>query len=385
MIWTEKYRPESLDDLIGQPSKVINPIKNWASKWKEKTPKNKGLLIAGKTGVGKTTAAKAISNEFNFNLVELNAGDVRTYKGIMNNVKEASNSLDVMGNRNLILFDEVDELDRGGSRAVTELLKKSKNPIVMTAKNKWEVSSGIRNNSKNITLWKVRKGSIRKHLRGIAKKEGIEITNDQLNEIAEKSNGDVRAAINDLQGIGNNTDLLPDRNKEKDVFSTLDDIFTSETFEDAKRAVSSSSENPDDLMAWIEHNIPIFYKNLSERSEAINNLSRADIFFSRARIRGHYNLWRYAIGLMSGGVGLVGKGNSGRFKKPKFFGKYKTKERSRNESIQKKIGKKTHTSTKTAREYLPYLKLILEEQPENGEELTKYFEFDEKEVKFLSK
>ena len=383
MIWTEKYRPTTLEDLIGQPSKVIGPIKEWASEWEDKIPKDRGLLISGKTGVGKTSAAKAISNDFNFNLIELNASDLRTYKGIMNSVKEATNSLNVMGKRNLVLFDEVDELKGSGSRAVTELLKNTKNPIVMTAKNKWEVSSGIRNNSKNITLWKVRKGSIRKHLRELAKKENVDINNDKLNEIAEKSNGDVRAAINDLQGIGSNTDLLPNRNIEKDVFSTLDDIFTSETFEDSKRAVSSSSENPDDLMAWIEHNIPIFYKKHTERSEAINNLSKADVFFSRAKIRGHYNLWRYAIGLMSGGVGLVGKGNSGRFKKPKFFGKYRSKERSRNESIQKKIGKKTHTSTKTAREYLPYLKLLINEEPDNEEELAKYFEFDKEEIKFL--
>ncbi len=383
MIWTEKYRPESLDDLIGQPDKVIDPINDWANSWKGGSPDEKALLICGKTGVGKTGAAKAIANDFGYDLVELNASDVRTYKGIMGKVKEATNSLDVMGRRNLILFDEVDEVNSSGARAVTELIKDTKNPIVMTAKNKWDVSSGIRNNSKNQTLWKVRKGSIRKHLRQIAKKEGLEVDNDKFNEIAEKSNGDVRAAINDLQGVGLETELLPNRSQEQDVFSTLETIFTGKDLASSKQGVNESSENPDDLMAWIEHNIPIFYKDKKERWKAIDNLAKADIFFNRAKIRGHYNLWRYAIDLMSGGVGVIAEGNPGRFKKPSFFGKYRSRERNRNSSINEKIANKTHTSSKTGREYVPYLKLIIKEKPEIGKELAKYFEFEEEEIKYL--
>ena len=74
-LWVEKYAPNTIDKIIGNKlsiSKAKNWIKNYKLK-KDKTPP--GLLIVGTPGIGKTSLAKILLNEFGYETVEFNASD----------------------------------------------------------------------------------------------------------------------------------------------------------------------------------------------------------------------------------------------------------------------------------------------------------------------
>ena len=74
--WVEKYRPQSLDEVVGQEH-IIPRLKRYV---KDKSMPN--LMFTGPAGVGKTTTAlalaKAILGEYwKQNFLELNASDAR--------------------------------------------------------------------------------------------------------------------------------------------------------------------------------------------------------------------------------------------------------------------------------------------------------------------
>ena len=51
--WTEKYRPKSLDDIIGNERAIIE-LRKWAAEWNKGIPKKRAVILAGKPGTGKT-------------------------------------------------------------------------------------------------------------------------------------------------------------------------------------------------------------------------------------------------------------------------------------------------------------------------------------------
>ena len=75
--WTEKYRPKTLSDVVGNP-KAVGELKAWAESWSRGTPSKKAVVLMGSPGVGKTTSAEALANDMGWGILEMNASDQRT-------------------------------------------------------------------------------------------------------------------------------------------------------------------------------------------------------------------------------------------------------------------------------------------------------------------
>jgi len=124
---TEKYRPRTLSEVRGN-RKAVEELRGWALKW---PADKKAALLYGKPGTGKTSAAIALANDMGWRLLELNASDKRTQGVITHTAGEASQNASFLNDRKLILLDEIDNLhgnsDRGGAKAVTELVRRRAN------------------------------------------------------------------------------------------------------------------------------------------------------------------------------------------------------------------------------------------------------------------
>ncbi|HJJ38330.1 MAG TPA: AAA family ATPase, partial [Methanocorpusculum sp.] len=145
MDWAEKYRPMHLADILGNGS-AVRQIVDWAKTW---TPDSRPLLFTGKPGIGKTSAALALARDMDWEVLELNASDARTKAIIERVAGNSSTTTSLFGaGRKLIIIDEVDNLegnaDRGGARAIADILKEAKQPIVLIANDAYGVSDSIR-------------------------------------------------------------------------------------------------------------------------------------------------------------------------------------------------------------------------------------------------
>lgn len=415
--WAEKYRPESLSDLIGNTS-ALNDLKNWASSWGNRTTK-KGIILSGPPGCGKTSAAFALANDMGWEVIELNASDTRS-GNVIEGIALRAGLFQTFGNqgissRNLILLDEADNLyeraeqsknktknysDRGGKKAIAKTLELTKQPVVITVNDLYNLTKGTGAKIKRLALTlKFRRPSavsVSNVLKKVCEREGLEISHETIRSMADAAKGDLRAAINDLQSLseGNNkiseedVEKLGSRDRETEMFDALSVIFNSDNYEDPRTAIFDLNEQPRDVATWISDNIPIAYKHPSDIERAYDKVAHADLLLARVIKNQNYGLWGYASELMSSGVALSkAHPTSGRrLQFPSWIRKMGASrfQRGYRDSLAKKVGNATHQSIKeTKMEQLAVLSIVCQNDYEKAAKMAGKMELNENELAIL--
>lgn len=381
MLFFIKYSPKKIEDISGNEdarSRILQWMLNWMKKKRQRP-----ILIHGPTGVGKTSVANALSTQFELTLIEMNSSDLRSKSQVERILHVASSASSLYGSLKLIFIDDVDALqsaDRGGSSAITTLLKESSVPILLAATNVWDKKlSGIRAECELIEFKKINKSSIISVLKSISSNEDLTIQEEKLKQIAENSGGDLRAAINDLQ-----SNSSVQRDTEKDIFERVRAIFKSMSYSDAKKA-SSGDIDYDMLKLWVDENIPIEYLDPVTVANAFNYLSRADIFDSRIRKSNYWSYFKYSIDFLTAGIALSKDKRSSAFTRYQYPSYLRLMgqtidRRAKLKSIGKKIGRITHTNYRDSSQYLEIIRHYL---GSNMEKTLSFYNFDEEEAAFI--
>jgi len=364
---TERYRPKTLSQIIGQREairKLLIAIRN-----------KKPVIVHGPVGSGKTSTVHAIANDFKSELIELNASDFRNKEQINGIIKTALEQRSLFAKEKIILVDELEGLsgnkDRGGVAALNVLLT-AKSPIVMITSDAYDQKlREIRKKVELIKFDKLQTEDILMIISEIAKKENISISPTDLKKLAVLSQGDARAAINDLQAFSGNIDGLGQREKETSIFNVLKLIFKSNTFS-VLSAMDNLDMDPSEVMLWIDENLPLEY-NGRELVRAYDALSKADIFNKRIIRRQHYRFLSYSKMLMTAGVAFAKNENKERFVAYKPITrllKIWIANRGEKKETAKKFAKATHCSSKKALRELVYFEKILENYPSVEKEIS---------------
>jgi len=201
----EKYRPKTLDEVIGQ-DEVINAIKNLIGR--KELPH---LLFVGQAGTGKTTVAMCIArelfgDEWQKHFVELNASDERGIDVVRNKIKRLAES---KGKR-IIFLDEADALTEDAQHALRRIMEKSgETTFILSCNYEHKLIAPIKSRCARFVFKPIDKKLILKRILEIIKAEGIQVEMTEevkkaLMMIAEQANGDMRYAINLLERIISN-------------------------------------------------------------------------------------------------------------------------------------------------------------------------------------
>ena len=190
---SEKYRPKSLDELIGQ-EEIAESIKS------RDHPKN--YLFIGPPGCGKTTLAKILADRYNLPLIEKNASDERGIDTIREDIKR----LVMTRGKKILLLDEADQMTPQAQNALRSMMEnpKSETFFVLTGNDGWNLIEAIKSRCTDFEFRRLTTDDVVRRLAHICRSEGIDVDSDAreaLIQLVEQVNGDMRKAINTLEKI----------------------------------------------------------------------------------------------------------------------------------------------------------------------------------------
>ncbi|MCI4340534.1 MAG: AAA family ATPase [Thermoplasmata archaeon] len=472
---TERLRPARLSEMMGN-ARGLRDLEAWARSWQNSggtPPSRRAALLEGPPGVGKTTAALALAQQFGWSLVEMNASDARNQESIGEVAGRAAltNTLGDTGKyrsareggRTLILLDEADCLtgrareeaaarpapmslreflrgryrsvdalatawglgapgrpaafdgweavpttggrgawtklkeaqrdlsdwrssarshdtsDRGGLGAIARLVRETRQPIVLTVNDSTPLtrySSVFRQNVIRVRFSAVPPGDLAPYLTRVAAAEGYHVPAALIDRIVQRSQGDVRAAVTDLEAIsvlppGFPSDaLIGSRDLESDFAAFTGEVLTTPRFYRSAEIHDRLDAAPDDLLPWIEENLPRAAGESLGRYEAYEALAHAEQFLSWARRQRVWSLWSYANEVMTGGVSAAlashGRGRTPYISFPEFLGAMgrSRAQRAARLSLVGKIGPRVHLSRRKGVEsFLPFLERLYAPSP----------------------
>ncbi|MCD6421280.1 MAG: replication factor C large subunit [Thaumarchaeota archaeon] len=403
-VWVEKYRPRRVAEVIGNRESVEAFVK-WMKQWElGKPPEKKAILLYGPAGVGKTSLVLAYGREHGYDVVEVNASDWRNEARMKWVVGESSLQATLDGSsKKIILIDEVDGIagkeDAGGIAALKKIIDETRVPLVLVANNPWDPRlAPIREKCLMLEFRRLRKSEVLRRLREIARREGIQVSDAVLERIAERSEGDLRSAINDFQAITGGRKVVDEkvlealgaRNRVKQIFDALRMIFNAKSIRAARAALEGLEVDLDMVYSWILDNAPDQIPDPNDLADALEALARADVFLARVNKKQEWKLIKYAVPIMTGGVAVARRHKPAGFVKFSFPSRIRllqstSRERELRKNIAQKIASKLHLSTaKALTHMLPYVSFILANDGGMGRGLAEYFELTPAEANYLA-
>jgi replication factor C large subunit len=383
-MWSETYRPKRMEEMVGN-DEVRAKLVSWLNKWKKG---GRAVILLGPPGTGKTTTVQLAAKKLGLNLVQLNASDRRTKVMLEAKLGEALLSTNLLGEKTLIFLDEVDGLsgrtDFGAVDFIRESVRRSLNPIVMAANNPdSEVVRKLSSVATSYLFVRPSEEQLKRHLSGIARKENLQVPEKELEAISASARGDIRAAINSLQGGAPAT-----KDEELTASQSLSLFFDAASYREALKALRSYPGQPGEKIRDLTASVLKSRIHEERKAKALDVLSKVDVLVGKM-VRGRdWRLLRYLDPMLAsdfrealgdGGVSYSQEGVPWPLQLRIWNDSKKLKD------IASLVGKRTGISRKGALvEDLPYLMLLCNDRGFR-EEFAKSLNLEENYALFVAK
>jgi replication factor C large subunit len=317
MMWSEKYRPERVEQMVGNEDARLASVK-WLATW---VSGSKPLLLIGPPGTGKTTLVRALVRQFGYDMVEMNASDTRNKEILKARIVPVFQNVSLFAKRILLFLDEVDGIsgreDSGGLDTLVDLMKEPTVPVIMAANEKSAKIKDLAKVCKKVEFSPVPPRLLMLFLDHVLQEEGEKLGPGDKISLVTNSGGDIRSLLNGAQSrlagyaTGSNKDVV-----EIDIAEAINGYFGSSDLEQASKFISKADASyPDprysvmtpearrkDMIAALYSSIVSSHADPAAVASMLDVLSKVDIQVGRANAGRHWSLLRHVDKMISGAL-----------------------------------------------------------------------------------
>ncbi len=197
-LWTEKYRPNNIEDYVFRDDAQKHQIENWV-----KEGALPHLLFSGAPGTGKTTLAKVLLAELgvmDLDILEINASNENSVDVIRSKITNFSSSLP-FGDYKYVLLDEADYITPNGQAALRGVMETyhASCRFILTCNYPNRVIPALHSRCQGFHIEKLDVTEFTARIATIGISEGIELDLDTLDTYVQANYPDLRKAINAVQ------------------------------------------------------------------------------------------------------------------------------------------------------------------------------------------
>jgi replication factor C small subunit len=208
-VWIEKYRPQTLDDVMGHEN-IVGRLQSYVSR-----NDLSHMLFSGPAGTGKTTCATAIARElygddWREHFLELNASDERGIDVVRDRIKNFARTSFGGVEYRIIFLDEADALTSDAQSALRRTMEQFSNNVrfILSCNYSSQIIDPIQSRCAVFRFSPLADDAVAEEIRHIAAAEDIELTEDGLDALVYAADGDMRKAINGLQAASVSGDTV---------------------------------------------------------------------------------------------------------------------------------------------------------------------------------
>jgi replication factor C large subunit len=314
-MWSDSYRPTRIQDMVGN-EEARSYVAKWLLRWVDGT---KPLILAGPPGVGKTTVVKAVSKQFGYDLIEMNASDTRNRGILTETIVPILKNRSLISEKTLLFLDEIDGIsgrqDAGGIESLAVLIKEPTVPIIMAANSRDIKLRALNRLCKVVEFDRVHPSLLLLFLNYVMKREGKIIQTKDLLQIVRNSNGDIRALLNAAQSWISGYNSKRDTSFSIDISLAITNFLAAPTIEAARETLinidggyydphygQSPEQRRKDILSAVFSTIVSSRLEINEVAAALDVLSKSDLIIGRVFKRRHWDLLRYLHRIISHGL-----------------------------------------------------------------------------------